>query len=290
VRRSILCVVVTAVMGLGTPVAIGSRPAFAAGAGQDVLQADHAFMQALGTSDKAAVRPLLDSDLIWTNWEGKTLDRTQVLEHLPPSTLGDAGSKSYTYDQIVTVRTDSGKLHVLRVWAKRPSGWRLLVYHEVKQAEKAGAGSPAPPVKECINPCKTVPYKPKNDTEAGVIKSWQALESAVTAGDAQAWAPHFADEFLVIRSSGTEPETKEDRIANLNRQKRAGTNGAPGQLAPDHTRMLTVGDAVVMSCRTLPHSGKPSQVTRVWIKRSGRWLMTVSVQTTIQAAAPVGEK
>ncbi len=284
--RSILGVLVPALMGLGTPVAGGSWPVVAGGVEQDALQADHAFMQALG-SDKAAVGPLLDPELIWIDWEGKTQDRNQVLEHLPASTVSDAGSKSYTYDQVVTVRTDSGKLHVLRVWVKRPSGWRLLIYHEVKQAEKAAP--PAPPVKECINPCQTVPYQPKNDSEAGVIKAWQELETAVAAGDAQAWAPHFADEFLVIRSSGTEPETKEDRIANLNRQKQAGTYGAPGQLAPDHTRMFTIGDAVVMSCRTLPHHGKPSQVTRVWIKRNGRWLMTVSFQTTIQAADPVGD-
>lgn len=286
-RRTVLCVLVTVVMGLGTQAAIGSRPVFAAGAEQTALQADHAFMQAIGTSDKAAVGPLLDPEVIWTDWEGKTQDRTQVLAHLPASTLSDAGSKSYTYGQVVTVRTDSGKLHVLRVWAKRPSGWRLLVYHEVKQAETAGGGTPAPPVKECINPCKTVPYEPKNDAEAGVIKSWQALETAVTAGDSKAWAPHFVDEFVVIGSGATDPVTKEGRMATLDRQRQAGTNGAPAQLAPDHTRMFTIGDAVVMNCQTLPHRGKPAHITRVWVKRDGLWLMTVSFQTTIQAAAPV---
>jgi hypothetical protein len=288
-KRS-LHVVVTAAIGVGTLGAIGGPPLPAVGAEQTALQADHAFIQALGRSDKAAVDPLLDPELIWTDSEGRTQNRTQVLAHLPASTLDDAGSKAYTYDQVVTVRTDSGKLHVLRVWAQRPSGWRLLVYHEVKQAEQAGTGAPAPPVKDCINPCKTVPYQPQNDAEAGVIKSWQALETAVTAGDAQAWAPHFADEFVVIRSSGLEPETKADRIANLNRQKRDGTNGAPGQLAPDHTKMFTIGDTVVMNCQTLPHRGKPAHVTRVWVKRGGLWQMTVSFQTTIQAAAPVTER
>lgn len=286
-RRSILCALVTVVMSLGTLAAIGSRPVFAAGAEQTALQADHAFMQAVGKSDKAAVDPLLDPELIWTDSEGRTQDRAQVLAHLPASTLNDADSKSYTYGQVVTVRTDSGKLHVLRVWAKRPSGWRLLVYHEVKQAETAGGGTPAPPVKECINPCKSVPYQPKNDAEAGVITSWQALETAVTAGDSKAWATHFADEFVVISSGATDPVTKEGRMAALDKQKQAGTNGAPGGLAPDHTRMFTIGDTVVMNCQTLPHRGKPAHITRVWIKRGGMWQMTASFQTTIQAAAPV---
>ena len=287
-RRSILCVPVTAAMGLCTLVAIGNGPVFAVGAEQTALQADHAFMQALGTSDKAAVAPLLDSDLIWTDWEGKTQNRTQVLEHLPASTVSDAGSKSYTYDQVVTVRTDSGKLHVLRVWAKRPAGWRLLVYHEVKQAETAGAA--APPIKECVNPCQKVPYEPKNDAEAGVIKSWQALETAVTAGDSKTWATHFMDEFVVIGSGATDPVTKEGRMAALDKQRQAGTNGAPAGLAPDHTRMFTIGDTVVMNCQTLPHRGKPAHITRVWVKRNGMWLMTVSFQTTIQAVAPVANE
>ncbi len=288
VRRRILRALVTAVMGLGTLVAIGSGPIFAAPAEQDALQADHAFVQALARSDKAAVSPLLDAELIWTDWQGKTRNRTQILEQLPASTVGDTGSTYYSYDQVVTVRTDSGKLHVLRVWARRPAGWRLLVYHEVKQAEKAG--TPAPPVSECVNPCKTVPYQPKNDAEAAVIKSWQELETAVFAGDAKAWAPHFVDEFVVISSGATDPVTKDGRIAILNRQKAAGTNGAPAQLAPDHTRMFTIGDTVVMTCQSLPHRGKPSHITRVWIKQGGRWRMTASFQTTIQAAAPVVEK
>jgi len=288
-RRS-LHVIVTAAIGVGTLGAISSLPLRAAGAEQTALEADHAFIQALGRSDKAAVDPLLDPELIWTDSEGRTQDRTQVLAHLPASTLDDAGSKAYTYDQVVTVRTDSGKLHVLRVWARRPSGWRLLVYHEVKQAETAGGGTPAPPAKECINPCKTVPYQPKNDAEAGVIKSWQALETAVTAGDSKAWAPHFADEFVVIGSGGTDPVTKEGRMAALDKQKQAGTNGAPAGLAPNHTRMFTIGDTVVMNCQTLPHRGKPAHITRVWIKRGGTWQMTASFQTTIQAAAPVPEK
>lgn len=288
-RQTLLSVIAKAGIGLGLMAAIGGGAVFAAAADQDALQADHAFMVALAAADKNTVAPLLDAELMWVSTDGKTVDRAQVLENLPASTISDAGSKSYVYDQMVTVRTDAGKLHVLRVWAKRPAGWRLVSYHEVKQLEQAAAGPPAPLVKECINPCKTVPYQPKNEAEAGVFKSWQALETAVTAGDAQAWAPHFADEFVVFRSRETEPETKAERIANLISQKQAGTNRAPGQLAPDHTRMVTIGDSVVMRCRTLAHRGKPTQVTRVWTKRGAMWLMTVSFQTTIEAAAAVGE-
>jgi hypothetical protein len=257
------------------------------GADQTALDADRALVQAVAASDKAAVGRLLDPEARWTDRAGNTRDKTAAVAHLPSSTAGDAGAESHTYGDVVMVRAQDGKLHVLRVWAKRPAGWRLLVYHEVKQAEKEGPPSAAAPVKECVNPCKTVPYQPKNAAEAGVIKSWQALETAVSVGDAQTWAQHFADEFVVIRSGGTEPVTKQGRIAQLDRQKQEGTAGAPGQLAPGHTRMFTIGDTVVMTCQTTPHAGKPSHVTRVWVKRNGAWLMTVSFQTTIQSAPAV---
>jgi hypothetical protein len=263
--------------------ALTSWPVAAAGEDQTVLQADHAFAQALAKQDKKALGAILDSNFLWTDPDGKTLTKAEVLQNLPTPSAGyEAQTKEYTYGQVVNIRTDSGKLHVMRVWVKEPGGWRLLIYHEVKQAEKEASGSGAPPVKECINPCKSVPYTPKNDAEAGVLKSWGELETAVTAGDSKAWAPHFVDEFEVIRSTGTKPDNKAERMAILDEQKQAGTNGAPAELAPGHTRMFTFGDTVVMSCQSKPHSGKPDQITRVWVKRNGSWLMTVSFQTKIQ--------
>src|SRR5258708_34183737 len=78
------------------------------------------------------------------------------------------------------------------MWVQRPGGWRLLVYHEVKQMEQpstsAGSG-----VKDCENPCKIVPFKPANEAEAAIIASWQALEAGQTAHDAGAWGAHHGD-------------------------------------------------------------------------------------------------
>jgi hypothetical protein len=261
--------------------------ATAAASAQNASSADAVFMKALENGDAAKIAPFLDPDLIWTDSSGKTQSRTEVLAHLPSSPTSVGAATSYDYGNVMTIRTDDGKMHVLRVWAKRPSDWKLLVYHEVKQADQAAGGPPAPPVKECLNPCKSVPYTPKNDAEAGVIKSWQALETAVTAGDSKAWSTHFADEFVVIGSGGTDIVTKQGRMDALDKQKTAGTNGAPAGLAPDKTKMFTLGDTVVMNCEAVPHRGKPAHITRVWIKRNGEWLMTVSFQTTIQSAPPV---
>src|ERR1700693_14596 len=47
----------------------------AAASEQDVLQADHALVQAIGSADKKALGGLLDSDFTWTDSAGKVLTK-----------------------------------------------------------------------------------------------------------------------------------------------------------------------------------------------------------------------
>src|SRR5579862_2779534 len=162
-----------------------------------VMQADRAFVQAAAKSDAAALGKMLDEGFTWTDVDGKTTAGEEVLRAVPKDSLGDetgAELSERTYGQVGAVRASLGKIHVLRMWVQRPGGWRLLVYHEVKQLDQpstsAGSG-----VKDCENPCKMVPFKPANEAEQAIISSWQALETGVTAHDADAWAPHIADEF-----------------------------------------------------------------------------------------------
>jgi uncharacterized protein DUF4440 len=250
-----------------------------------VLQADHAFVQAMAKADTGAASKLLDAEFSWTDSAGKTQSRAQVLKSLPKPVLSeerDAEVKERTYDQVGTVMTARGKVHVLRIWVKRPAGWRALVYHEVTQLDQpptaAGSG-----VSECENPCKSVPFKPANEAERAIIASWQALETGVTAHDADAWAPHIAEEFVQISSSSDHPIDKAGRIATINKQKQSGVGSAPAPLVS--ARMFDFGDTVVMTCLHQPYRGKPIHVSRVWIKRDGNWIMSISFQTTIQGAA-----
>jgi hypothetical protein len=246
-----------------------------------VLQADHAFVQAIAKSDKASLGKLLDADFTWTNSEGKTQTKAEILQDLPTPASGyDAEAKQRTYGRVAAVQANSGKVYVLRVWVKRPAGWRALVYHEVVQLA-------APPVvgsgvKDCENPCKTVPYKPKNEAEQGIITSWQELETAVTGHDSAGWSPHVADEFIQVSSNNDHPLDKAGRMAVLDRQKQAAFGSAPAPLVS--ARMFDFGETVVMACLHQPYHGKPIHVSRVWIKRDGKWVMSISYQTTIQAA------
>jgi hypothetical protein len=254
----------------------------AAGDDEAVLQADHAFVQAIAKSDKASLGKLLDADFAWTDSEGKTQTKTETLQNLPTPAGGyDAEAKERTYGDVGTVQTNSGKTYVLRVWVKRAAGWRALVYHEVVQLAAPPVAS-GPGVKDCENPCKTVPYKPKNEAEQGIIASWQQLETAVTGHDSASWSPHAAEEFIQVSSNNDHPLDKTARMAILDKQKQAGVGSAPAPLVS--ARMFDFGDSVVMTCLHQPYHGKPIHVSRVWIKRDGKWVMSISYQTAIQAA------
>jgi hypothetical protein len=262
------------------------REARAEGEDPAILRADRQFIQAAAKGDTAALGALLDGEFTWTDANGKTESRAVVMKSVPKPALGDeaeAAIKQLTYGEVGAVMASREKLQVLRIWVRRHAGWRLLVYHEVRLSEQPpsthGTG-----VADCENPCKEVPYKPKNEAEQGIIASWQALETGVTHHDAEAWAPHIADEFVMVSSNNDRPLAKADRIATLNKQKETGVASAPSPLVS--AQMFDFGDAVVMTCLHQPHAGKPVHVSRVLIKRDGKWVMAISYQTTIQAGEP----
>ncbi len=262
-----------------------SSGSFAADAAQAVLQADRAFVQAVAKADTARLTSLLDAHFTWCDSSGKILSRDEVLRSLPKDSLGDesgAELKQLTYAEVGAVMAGRDKVQVLRMWVKRPAGWRLLVYHEVHLSdhppEAGGTG-----VKECENPCKAVPYQPKNEAEHDVILSWQALETGVTHHDAAAWSPHIAEEFVMLNSNNDHPFGKADRIAVLNKQEQSGVASAPSPLVS--AQMFDFKDAIVMTCLHQTHTGKHVHVSRLWIRRDGKWVMAISYQTLIQGGA-----
>lgn len=260
------------------------RPSAAADDDSAVLQQDKAFAQALANHDQAAVSKVLDKDFMYTDAAGETISKAKMLAALPTPMMGDesgAEVSEHTYGEVAGVQVANGKQHVVRIWVKRPAGWRLLDYQEVKQADVAP--TPGPTTNECINPCKTVPYTPKNEGEAGVIKSWSTLETCVLNHDPKGWSPHFLDEFVLISSNGTQVQTKADRLKTLSKP---GIGPAPGGLV--HGQMFDFPsdkpETIVMIATSQGYSGKPVHISRIWVKRDGMWRMAFSYQTTIQSA------
>jgi hypothetical protein len=245
-----------------------------------LAKADMGFVQAVSRPDVKKLSSILDPDFTWTDWKGRTYSRTEILGSVPSSAANSSSAQieQRLYGQVALVLAVSGKIHAARFWVRRSRGWSLLVYHEATLAEETRSGAPRPG--ECENPCKTLPYEPKNEAEKGIIASWQALETAVTNHESGIWAQHIADEFLLINSNNDHPFSKADRMAILDRQKQTQSPSAPIPLVS--AQMFDFGDAVIMRANHRRENDAPVRVSRIWIKREGRWLMAFSEQTIVQ--------
>jgi hypothetical protein len=243
-----------------------------------MLQADKAFVEALNRADGAALDRLLDQDFTWTDFEGKTLTKADVIKHVPKIAIrgsDNASLASYTYGNLSDVQENYGRMHVLRVWVKRPGGWKAMVYQEVMSLDAPPSFAPGAG-KDCENPCKAVPYQPKNETERQVVTAYSKLETAAMAHNSAVFGTLVADEFVAANSNSNKVYDKRGRMDDFDHAKMAGV--APTPLVS--AEMFDFGDAVLMTSEHRPDRGKPLHVTRVWIRRNGSWIETLSYQTS----------
>jgi hypothetical protein len=168
---------------------------------------------------------------------------------------------------------------VLRVWVKRSGVWKAIVYQEVMSLDAPPSFAPGAG-KDCENPCKMVPYQPKNATEQQVVTAYSKLETAAMAHNSPVFATLVADEFVAASSNSNKLYDKRGRMEDFDHAKMAGV--APTPLVS--ARMFDFGDAVLMTSEHKPDRGKPLHVTRVWIWRNGSWMETLSYQTSVAAA------
>jgi hypothetical protein len=192
----------------------------------------------------------------------------------------DAQPKHFAYGEIGDVQANLGRTHALRVWVKRAEGWKAIVYQEVSSLDAPPSFAPGAG-KDCENPCKTVAYLPKNETEQQVISAYSKLETAAMAHNSAVFATLVADEFVAASSNSNKVYDKHGRMDDFDHSKMAGVAPTPLMSA----RMFDFGDAVLMTSEHQPDRGKPLHVTRVWVKRDGRWMETLSYQTSVNTAA-----
>jgi hypothetical protein len=247
----------------------------------DLLAADHALVAALAKGDTNAAGAFLYDDFMWVDADGRVRNAAETVKALPAPPLGAETGLAPTihrYGDVATISVGRDKVFVLRIWVRRDGQWRALVIHEVSQNLPAAPHGPGR--KDWDNPCRSLPYEPRNADERDCLTAWQRLETAVMNGDADVWARHIADEFMVF--GPTRRHSKTDRKAVLAEQKRSNTNSAPSPLVA--AELFGFADAMVMRCEHQPFDGKAAQVSRVFVKRDGAWLMAISYQTTRQDA------
>ena len=247
---------------------------------QTMQQADRAFVQAVARTDKSVLEKLLDTDFTWTSADGKIQTKAQVLRSLPaPAIENDSAAelKSYVYGNLGDIQANLGRAHVLRVWIMRREGWKAIVYQEVQALAAPPTVTPSA-ASDCENPCKMVPLKPKNETERQVIAAYSKLETAAMAHNSAVFSTVVADEFVAASSNSNKLSDKPGRMADFDHSKMSGVAPTPLLSA----RLFDFGGAVLMTSQHQPVRGKPLRVTRIWVKRNGSWMETLSYQTSLQ--------
>jgi len=250
---------------------------------QAMLQTDRDFTGALAKADTRELAKLLDADFSWVGSDGRTRSRSEVLATVPKAGIDSetkTESKHYLYGELGDVQVNAGRVHVLRVWIKRPAGWRAMVYQEVTSLEAPPTFAPGAG-KNCENPCKSVSYGPKNQVERDVITAYEHLETAAIAHNSSVFSTLVADEFVAASSNSNKVYDKRGRMEDFDHSKMAGVAPTPLSSA----RMFDFGGAVLMTSLHQPDRGKPLQVTRIWVKRSGNWVEALSYQTSIQESS-----
>lgn len=258
----------------------------AAAGGQDpaISKADTAFVQAVAKADTSALEKLLDANFTWTDALGAVHTRAQVLREVPKSAIPNAAnaeSKTHVYGDLGDIQVNLGRAHVLRVWVKRPAGWKTIAYQELMTLDTPPTFTPGAG-KDCENPCKTIPFTPKSETERQVAAAYSKLETAAHARNSSAFGPMVGDEFVAASSNSDKLQSKRSRMEEFDRSKDGGVAPTPLLSA----RMYAFGDAVLMISEHKPDRGNPLHVTRVWVKRDGNWVETLSYQTAVRPATP----
>ena len=281
--------------GLLATGAIG-RVTAANDAEQAAMQADRSLLAALGKADKTATGKLLDGDFVWTDVDGKSLKKAEVLDGLSlfaADNQSDENVQTHFYGQVETVLGVHHNARFLRIWVKRPAGWRAFVELDTPISTKTAPASVevAAGQGDCENPCRIVPYKPTTAMDKAILADWQKTKMEEWHPDAADWETHIADEFLIINN--TTIRNKAERVVIAKKQQETGV-GTPG----DPITAMEIHDfgdnaAVMISHHVPRRGGKPYYNVRVWAFRDARWQLAVSQQSTIQSAAavpPVGAK
>ena len=106
------------------------------------------------------------------------------------------------------------------------------------------------------------------------------IAKAVTAHDAGEWSKYVADDFVLYGSGGA-PVSKSARIALIERQKESNVPVTIGEV--ESMQVSAYGDGAVMIATHLtPDSRSRFRAVRLWTRRNGQWLMTVSAHTDVK--------
>jgi len=257
-----------------------------------VLAADQALGAAMRGGETSVARKLFSLQFTYVDADGKVHERKDCLselKNLAASPVADPAVKIYGRIGMVTGHrksTDGRDVFFLDIWAKQKRAWRALASQDVVLATgDTPRPTPAPAAAatpyDCKNPCQSIPYRVRSPAEQDIVNSFQAIEKAAIAHNAEEWGKHVADEF-VLYGSARAPIPRVGRIATINRQKDNNTAVTVGEVEAMRLSAYDDGAAMIASHVMPDNSRPPYRAARVWVKRNGRWQMAISVQTDVK--------
>ena len=232
---------------------------------------------------------LLDENFEWTDTNGKTWTRAEVLQNIAAFKIESEGDWTHNYAHVGVVLNIHHSPRFAHIWVKRPAGWRAFV--NLDTPIPVQPSTPAPPAhydanSVCVNPCTTVPYKPTTAADKAILTIWLKAKIAEWHPDPDVWTIQTGDEFLIINDLPRLRDgiaMKAERVAQLVKAKEQGAVGVPGDPVVSMRMSDFGGDSVVIVSHHVPRNGgKPYYNVRVWVYRYGGWQIVISQQTTIK--------
>jgi hypothetical protein len=287
VSYRILFAVLVAASAAGAGCTSSSAPAASAAnppAG-DVAAADAAWIAAMLGNDPSVAAGVLDTEFEWTNSQGRTYARGEAignLKALAADLRGEINLQHYDYGNVHVITSARDGARMMRVWVRRPDGWRALgvitttLVTGTTPFAAAGAASG-----DCENPCRTMPYTPSSENARQIAAIFMQLKMDEWHPDPAGWAPYVLDDVYYVTE--TAQLSKDDRVKRLTGLKESGAPSTPGDPVVS-MRIHDFGDSAVMLARHTPYrGGDPYYSLRVWAFRDGRWQLANTQQTVIRS-------
>ena len=177
------------------------------------------------------------------------------------------------------MEVNAGKLRTLRVWGEAPGRLAIAGLPGDKVARRAPAAVTPGAGKNCENPCGAVPCAEDGDGARVMDTRCRSLEEAAMGGKAREsgadWRRRNRARQLQQRSRLRQADARRGSAkATLSESRR------PSYCRRACSRLQRRGrdDVTLRSDR-----GGLIQITRLWVKRDGRWQETLSYQTAVTA-------
>lgn len=256
------------------------------------------------TGDKSAARKLLSLQFTFAEESGKVFQRKEFLSNLKSVAASDASTdtkvKVYGHVGMVTGSRKSAQgnpAFFLDIWAKQKGSWRALTMQNVvldteqswitaadpSSSDELGAAAESVTVRpsDCTNPCHAIPYRVRSSAEQEVITTLQDIAKAAVARDANEWAKHVADSFMLYRS-GYAPLPKAAAIEAIEHEKSTSAGATAGEIKAMRLAVYGDGAAMIANCVSPDGSRSPYRAARVWAKRNGQWQLMIDVETDVK--------